>query len=320
MIVKPASERPTARIADPTITTASRPAAPPVSKPPSRADKPGPIANAIHMIKYMLARQGANLIKTFWDVNLMAGHRGRIVGPFILALVPLFFLVRPRPSGLIGLSGLGLIQFGITTFLFGPYARYALPGLALLLLTAAWCWQAALASGRLGRGLALAMLAAGWLVLWPEAGYKLSREFRVAVGLTDRAAYLNREFGSEFELYEWANNHLPEDAVVALIADHRPYYLHRKYFFASLTRNPFINYESLLGNKGAFDRRLRSFGATHVLINTARSDNAWDDRGPAAVKALVADSLAMLNDWTKTDLEKLACRGQACVYRLKGME
>lgn len=320
MIVKPASPRPVDRAVGQTTTTAPSPATALVSKPDSQAAKPGPVANVIYMIKYMLTRQGANLIKTFWDVNLMAGHRGRIVGPFLLALVPLFFLVRPRPAGLTGLTGLGLIQFGITAFLFGPYARYGLPGLALLILTAAWCWQAALASGRLGKGLALAVLAAGWLVFWPEAGYKLSREFRVAVGLTDRATYLKREFGTEFELYDWANNHLPKDAVVALIADHRPYYLHRKYFFASLTRNPFINYESLLRSKGAFDKRVRSFGATHVLINTARSDNAWDDRGPAAVKSLVADSLAMLKDWTKTDLEKLACRGQACLYRLKGTE
>jgi hypothetical protein len=281
------------------------------------------------LIRSSLNAPGHNPIPNLWDLNLMAGHRQRVVGPLILILCPLLLFLRPVPPGLRWALVAGLIHFLLCSILFGPYLRYTLPGLALLALGAAWAWQSLTRTGPWPRLLAVVLLAMGWGTLLPEAGYALSHNLPVAVGLQDRAVYLDKAFQGELAVYAYANQHLPSKAKVLLIAEYRPYYLERPFVYGSMGRNPYLRYDEFLSKGGRekidpeadkirmLEAVVRRFGITHLLINKRRSDNAWDLSGSNA--ANLAVWLSRLDRWTVERMERLFCQGELCLYRLKDL-
>ncbi|MBW1712002.1 MAG: hypothetical protein JRJ59_02480 [Deltaproteobacteria bacterium] len=298
------------------------------------ADRPGALGRVVGPLVSefwaSLTAPGHNPLVNFWRLNTIGGHRQRVVSPFILALAPLLLLLRPVPSGVKWLVGAGLLQFGLASLIFGPYVRYGLVGLALTGLGAAWVWWSLVNLQAWPRRLALALLVVAWGALLPEAGYALFRDMPVAVGLQDRAAYLDKATQGEMEVYRFANRNLPPQARVLSIAEHRAYYLDREVVYGSLGRNPYLRYDQFTDwevdgqGRGVrrrppldeqFDAAVRRLKVSHVLISRRLSDNAWVPESQGRDKALKWKS--RIDAWAREHLEELFCRGDLCLYRLK---
>ncbi len=261
---------------------------------------------------------GHNPISNFWRFSLIDDHRRRVTGPLILILVPLLLFIRPARPGPGWLLSAGAVQFALASLISGPYSRYGLPGLILLGLGGSWAWWGLFNRGGRAKVLALAVLFIGWVPLLPEAGYGLIHNLPAALGLEEREVFLDRANRGEYEVYSWANRNLPREAKVLSIAEHKAYYLDRKVVYGSLWRNPYIDYQSFL-SYWELDARAREFGITHVLLNTRISDNAWDIT-PAQqerVRFEFQKWKKRVEAWAGRRMEKLICRGDLCLYRLK---
>ncbi len=259
-----------------------------------------------------------NPVLNFWRFNLIRDHRLRVLGPLLLILAPLLLFLHPaRPGPGWFLAG-GAVQFCLASLISGPYARYGLPGLILLGLGAGWAWWGLYNRKGTARALALGVLMVGWVPLLPEAGYGLAHNLPAAVGLESRADFLNRANQGEYEVYAWANKNLPPKARVLSIAEHKAYYLDREVVYGSLWRNPYIDFQSFL-SYWELDQRAREFKISHVLINTRISDNAWDitQAQQEGVRFEFRKWKQRVETWAERRMEKLICRGDLCLYRLK---
>ncbi len=285
-----------------------------------KADEPPPNPGDPNRSPGMLARAwgriGSNFVDPFtvaWRLNLMDDYRQRITGPLVLALFPLIFFFRPFPwtVAVAGLAGLG--QAWLSAMLFNVYVRYSLWGLALACLPAAWTWRALAGSGRAGRALAVALMVLGLGVTLPEAIYNYQKEFRVAVGLTSRSAYLDKAFPGVMRVYDFLNRELPAEARVLMIAEDRPYYLKRPFVNGSPGRNPFL--DSYFRTPEEWEADLRAMGMTHVLVNFQISDNAWDPKWNTGVGG--ASFHKMLRLWLARDVDEIFHSGDYHVYTLR---
>ena len=261
---------------------------------------------------------GHNPVLNFWKFNLIQDHRRRVLGPLILALVPLLLFVRPVRTGQGWFLAAGAVQFVLASLIFGPYARYGLPGLILLGLGAARAWWGLYNRRGGALALALAVFMVGWIPLLPEPGYGLLHNLPAGLGLEDREAFLNRANRGEYEVYAWANKNLDPKARVLSIAEHKAYYLEREVVYGSLWRNPYIDFQSFL-SYWELDKRAREFKISHVLLSTRISDNAWDitEAQQERVRFEFRKWKARVERWAERRMEKLICRGDLCLYRLK---
>lgn len=245
-----------------------------------------------------------------WRINTVSGHRKRIIGPVILALAPLLLLVRPVNRTAVWFTLAGLIQLVMSIAIFGDYARYALPGLALAAVGAGAAWQGLRRIGPWAGRAAALVVAIGWLAGLPLAAQAVRTELPPALGLVGREGYLDQRFPRAMPVYRWANTHLPSRAVVAIIAESRPYFLDRPYFLASPNVSPLFDWR-FLTTPAALDKAVRAVGADYALINLQYSDNAWEVwRGP-----VVAQNHRVATAWA-AGLEPLFINGPVGLYRL----
>ncbi len=277
-----------------------------------------PIPSFFQRIIAPLFSGGHNPVINFWRFNLIGDHRKRVTGPLILILAPLLLLIRPVRRGPGWFLAAGAIQFGLASLIFGPYVRYGLPGLILLGIGGAWVWWGLVNRGGPAKALALIVLLVGWVPLLPEAGYGLVHNLPAALGLEDREVFLDRANRGEYQVYSWANENLPEGAKILSIAEHKAYYLEREVVYGSLWRNPYIDYQSFL-SYWELDKRAREFKVTHVLISSRISDNAWDitPNQQGRVRFEFSKWKGRVETWAGRRMEKLICRGDLCLYRLK---
>lgn len=246
-----------------------------------------------------------NPIRNFWDLNLIADHRQRIGGVLILALVPVLLLLRPWPPGIKTTLLLAALYFGLCSLLFGPYSRYALTGLAIFALAAGWVWNAMLNLGRRAAGLATVILLLGWVIMLPEAGYALIKEFKVGVGLVARESYLDKATHDDTKLLRWANSNLGPNDRVLTIAEPRLYYLEIKAYQGSINRNPLLfgKNRSYPSNTRELTRFIRQMGITHIIISRRFSDNYWDtgDRN----RSLILGWKRLTEEWLATNADEV---------------
>jgi len=260
-----------------------------------------------------LASGRANPLLAAWNLNLITGRNQRVVGPFVLALAPLLLLIRPLPPPLVWLTLVGAAYFCLGPLLLGNYVRYVLVGLALAALGAAYAWRRLLGFSAWSRLLAVLCLAVCWAPLWPVEAYRVADVAPAALGLTDRREYLDRVWPEAMAVYDWANAHLPPEARVLFIAEYRPYYLKRAFIYGLPWRNPYLPYSFYRDSRAAAEK-LRQMGVSHVLLNRAVSDNAWDPRRHP-------DDFEEYRSWVdrfaQEELEPLFSRGELTAYRLK---
>jgi|GEM_PF-3313993 len=238
----------------------------------------GLAGQVLSLARRRFLEMGLNPLTSIWRLNLMGDRNQRAVGPLVLMLAPLLVLIRPVPRALRWLVLLGLAQVALAPQFLGPYTRYALVGLGLGGLGAAWVWWSLVRLGPWSRRAAVLALALAWIPLLPQAGYNFCRDVPVSLGLQDRRVYLAGAFPDQaLEVYDWANRYLPPGARVMLIGEHRPYFLERDFLYGTPGRNPLLPYPRLRG-PADLERAMAALKVSHVLLNRSLSDSTWNPR------------------------------------------
>ncbi|RME21803.1 MAG: hypothetical protein D6798_17345 [Deltaproteobacteria bacterium] len=187
--------------------------------------------------------------------------------PLFLALVPTALLAlrtrEPGPSArrLLVVAGIGSLAWAV-----GPHwLRYLMPALPALAL-----WLAAGAPE--GRGLPrlalgacfVAGLPANWAPLWVAAADALP----AATGQEPATRYVERKHPPARAI-AWANAHLPDDAVVALLFDWSRALVERPVLLGSVEDHvPVRHWLLTRGDRALSD--LAAAGATHLVVTRQR--------------------------------------------------
>jgi len=193
-------------------------------------------------------------------------------GLLIPALVSLALIILHRVRGMMGyLLAISGIFFALWFTLVGHQIRFLLPVLPPLCLTAggAFYWL----SDRLPRALRVGavlvvayFLATDFPLVEPGHRHMLQHRLPYALRLHSHEALLVEQIDA-MEVFQYANNYLPDDALILLLPyEDRGYYLDRTYIWGNPISQRLIPLER-------FDRpdelacELRRLGITHILEN-----------------------------------------------------
>jgi hypothetical protein len=141
--------------------------------------------------------------------------------------------------------------------------RYGLPLFAIVCVASGYGFAVFQARSALLRWTASAALCS-WL-LWSVAftNYSSRGVWNVVAGKRDPESYLSATVSS-YSVMQWINNNLPNDAVIAVYAEPRAFYLERSYFWADPYQNTLLPPD---GEPEALLAALKNKGATHILLN-----------------------------------------------------
>ena len=204
------------------------------------------------------------------------------LGPLLLCLVPLAFLLRGRPRAVnygLALVGGQLAYFAATIhrYVYLAETRLLLPAFPLLCLAAAFAlhrlpaWdRKPFRLSRVVGGVVALVLAAN--LLTETHAFLAVRPLARLAGLESREDYLARRLGAHFEAMRYVNQHLPESAKVFFLWEPRSYYARRP-VQADATLDNLAQLRLAWGSAndppGAALAALRAGGFSHLLLYRA---------------------------------------------------
>lgn len=248
------------------------------SPAPLHPDAPGAQGLRFQYLeKYGAGRDLAAMLALPWNAVMTARLDGfRFLGrlsPAFLALLPGALLAAlpwnaPRPlARRLLLAALAPALF----WALGPHwLRYLLPGLPLLALALAAGLPADTPAGppRLSRRLVLLCLLAGLPANLGPLLQRAADRLPAALGHEDRDRFQARLHPPSASV-AWANRHLPQDAVVALLFDWSTALVERPTLLGSVEDHVPARHWLLTRGRHALDD-LRAAGATHLLVGSVR--------------------------------------------------
>jgi len=250
-----------------------------------------------------------------WDATMApyafenVGRFAYDVGPFLLAFVPAFVLVRRDPRAWI-LAGVAMVYSAVVVFGMWAHPRYIHPALTLLLVVAVYALRTLGDRGPLARRAVTAVLAA--TALWQGvtavrvAAPLAPDSLRVAAGRLSEDAFLRR-YERRYPLWDLVNREVPADGNVLILAMiPHPYHLLRSFTLASPLEQGAIDYRRL-ETVDELSAALAPYGVTHVV------------REPEEEKAAanpVGERVTRLWDELLAEAEKVADGPEGSVYRL----
>lgn len=268
-----------------------------------------------YLDKYGAGRDPLAMLALPWNAVMTAQVDGfRFLGrlsPALLALVPttLLALRRPMPRRLAVAAGAALVFWAM-----GPHwLRYLVPGLPLLAL--------ALAAGApQGPGLArLALLACVTAGLPANGGPLLTLaadRLPAAAGHEDREHYLARHHPPAASV-AWANRHLPDDAVIALLFDWSTWLVQRPVLLGSVEDHvPTRVWLLTRGSHALAD--LQQAGASHVLVTRTRFlPKLYPFLTADELQTTLNDPVALLDELLLAEATLIHQQGGTRIYRLQ---
>lgn len=188
--------------------------------------------------------------------------KGLFIGPILLALVPLLFLLRNASKKLIGLTLFFLTQM-LIWFMLSQQSRYLIPNFAIasVLIGAISYSDKRYRVTRSALMLCFVLTAFfGILTLYPQD----QSTYSYVCGNETREQYLERTLGI-YSAQEWINETLPGSVKVALYGDTRGFYLDRDYVWADPGHNTVFSVK--IDSVDELIRCLHSRGVTHALVD-----------------------------------------------------
>ena len=216
-----------------------------------------------------------------------------LLSPVLLAFIPVVYLVRRSGNWLESRARLTLGVFCLTVYtiwFLGGYQhpRYLQVIHPLLALLAGAGLAVVLAqSTRWLKRLSYAVLGTSLAIMLAGAIFVNASAFPVVLGLQPRDDYL-RKTVSFYSGFAWANDNLPNDAVVLLTGTNSWYYMNRDYYAADSSRQGFLPYHEI-ADPVEFLRRLRDLGVTHVLLQSSGDTAILPESDPKAYLKWLAD-------------------------------
>ncbi len=213
------------------------------------------------------------------------------IGPILLALgAPLLF-ARQKPSW-IRFCGWNVLYFGVVWIVSTQTFRYGLPLFMLICVVCGYGFALFGTRSSVLRWTANLALCA-WL-LWSAAfsNYAARNAWNVVAGKRTPESYLAATV-APYRIMQWMNLHLPLNAVVAVYAEPRCFYLQRAYFWADPYQNTLFPAD---GSPDALLDALKSRGATHVLLNRGAVRNFGVGGAPPQFAAIAPEKLKVLRE------------------------
>lgn len=230
-----------------------------------------------YLDKYGAGRRASDLLLLPWNAVMTAEigsfrFLGRIT-PLLLLLGPLALGAAARTTALRRLVVVSTVI--CVAWAAGPHwLRHLLPGLPVLAATVGAGAAAAL------RRTPAVLLAASSVVLlagapsnWAPVATHLADRLPVALGQESRAAYLSRAVRSA-DAVAWLNEHLPEDATVAILYEWPGHLIERRTVLGSVEDHVPTRYWLLVHEERSL-AALRDRGVTHLVVGRFRFLRKW---------------------------------------------
>jgi len=211
-----------------------------------------------------------------WFITMNGGSNGDFVGPVLLLLLPLVFLLRaPTPAYRLLRRYVALLWLLWMVSTTTP--RYGLPAMALLALLLAeglitFCRTSKLRPYALGVVLLGTLSNLAWLltILYGNEGWK------VVEGLETPEAYLGEMHSSyptpPFEGFNWMNAHLAPGSKILIAGEARSYYTRFPVVPSSVPDpQPLVEFCRKASDAADLARRLREEKITHIFLNFAEA-------------------------------------------------
>ena len=217
-----------------------------------------------YLEKYGFGRSPVEMLLLPWRAVMSAEINSfRLLGrisPLLLAMLPAALWSARResvPRRLLLASGVALCLWAL-----GPHwLRYLLPALPMIALTCAA--GVGMLSGRARMAL-LAVAVAGLPANLGPLVERLSDRLPAATGVEPGSEYLTRAEDT-WPAMAWANDHLPEDARVALLYTWTGYLLQRDYVLGSVEDHIPVRHWLLTHGESSLDD-LQLAGVTHLIV------------------------------------------------------
>ncbi|MFT5680160.1 MAG: hypothetical protein ACI8RZ_001065 [Myxococcota bacterium] len=217
-----------------------------------------------YLEKYGFGRAPSDLVLLPWRAVMSAEiHSFRLLGrisPLLAAMLPVA-LWHARRNATTRRLLLASAAAGVMWAMGPHWLRYLLPSLPIIALASA------AGVGRLsgwGRGVLLVCLLAGLPANLGPLLPRLADRLPAATGQEEASAYLAR-VEDTWPAMDWANEHLPEDAQVALLYTWSGYLLERDYVLGSVEDHIPVRHW-LLTHETESLADLRKEGVTHLIV------------------------------------------------------
>ena len=243
-----------------------------------------PVFNEIFMGKYWDAKhqQGlsnlinfkerslANYLRLPWDIHTPIikdkenVYEERGIGPFFLAFLPLYFLLKKKNKIISQFFLMIFIYMSIWFFLSFVF-RYIIFITPLIAIICAYV-IAELFENKYAPKIVKALLTFTFvygLMIWVAGNAK---EMPVVLGLQTKDEFYLKYVGSIYKASGFINSNLPKNSKILLFRDNRGFFLDREYVWADPVLQDYIDYFQFR-NEDDFYNELKKLGITHILVN-----------------------------------------------------
>ena len=131
-----------------------------------------------------------------------------------------------------------------------------------------------------GQRVVIVGLAVGWQLFWSTTMLVLKNynPLPYLAGTESKDRFLHRTLGTHYLAYRFMEDHLPRDARVLLVGEHRTLYCPRHYLAADwFDTQPFVLMCKASRSEEELMARLQTAGVTHILYNPGEIAK-WRDR------------------------------------------
>ena len=211
-----------------------------------------------------------NYLRLPWDIHTLTGSDiGNIdaddhVGPFFLAFLPLYFLLR-RKNKIINWSFFLLFVYITIWFFISGIFRHILFSVPFIAIISSYVFMELYKNKFLSKILRILLILTLCFNLLVLIGTHY-RGVPVLVGLQNEDEYYSKYTGAIYDASKFINSNLPEDSRILLFRDNRGYFLEREYVLADPLLQAYVDYLKF-ENEDDYYKRLKEGGITHLLVN-----------------------------------------------------
>jgi hypothetical protein len=270
-----------------------------------------------HLDKYGAGRGIADMLLLPWNALMTAETNSfRFLGrltPAFIALAP-FTLWAARKAGIA--RRLTLVSaITVVAWAVGPHwLRYLIPGLPVLALASA----AGIPRPDPGWAVAVGAMIAGLFGVpanWMPLAVDTADRIAVVAGQESRHVYLDRHIEG-YSAIRWANDHLPEDARVAMLFSWTGAHVNRLQVLGSVEDHTPTRHWLLTHGDDSL-RALASAGVTHAIVRRVRFiEDAYPMLPPASFQTAFREPVQILRESLLMQAQLLFQDDQLAVYQM----
>jgi len=219
-------------------------------------------------------RSRVGFLQAAWQLTMLQDHQKHIISPLFLVFFPLAFIFPSKEKDFYVYMLFCLLFFVFGIHLWGRYNRYMLPIFPVLSLVTVQVFQNIERTGKwigyVSTGICMLML----LLYFPATLHAGLNHFPAAVGLESRESYVREQCPGTYEVAQYVNQRLPEEAKLLFISEFRFILFDREWIIGPGEYDGLLFKYAHIENPDKGYQRLQALGITHILINRQKSNNS----------------------------------------------